>query len=374
MVTPREVPSGVIRGLVLLLFALGVFFGVAAGVVRATTGWSEWLTQCLLGSAVCLGSGGVLRLLMNRVEQGEAQGRLLERLCRTVAAPSVPQPAASWSVASVPMLEEKPIDPSRTQMLEILQQIRDAAMMSDSQRAQCAVAHWNRRKETISKLVERHMLSGDWAMAKWRVEELRTLLPEDEDLRFLSGRVMSAHAVRMTEELTAARAQLKQLVSVQAWAEADEILACLQMKYPQETQVLQLAGDIAHDREKFERQHRERLLSQLGDATEKRQWRRAIESAEEFIQRFPEDTVTERLRFDLTMLGDNASAAERKEQEGLFKDLLRRQRYDEAQRVANALIEKYPGSPAAAELTKMLPRVEELIRQEKMKRQGVGAG
>lgn len=112
----------------------------------------------------------------------------------------------------------------------------------------------------------------------------------------------------------------------------------------------------------------------MGDATEKRQWRRAIESAEEFIQRFPEDTVTERLRFDLTMLGDNATAAERKEQEGLFKDLLRRQRYDEAQRVANALIEKYPGSPAAAELTKMLPRVEELIRQEKMKRQGVGAG
>ena len=54
---------------------------------------------------------------------------------------------------------------------------------------------------------------------------------------------------------------------------------------------------------------------------------------------------------------------ERKEQESLFKDLLKRQRYDEALAVAKGVITKYPNSSAAAELTKLLPKVEDLIRQ-----------
>ena len=57
-------------------------------------------------------------------------------------------------------------------------------------------------------------------------------------------------------------------------------------------------------------------------------------------------------------------AQERKEQEARFKDLLKRQRYEEALSVARIVIQRYPQSPTATELNKLLPRVEEMARQE----------
>jgi hypothetical protein len=67
-------------------------------------------------------------------------------------------------------------------------------------------------------------------------------------------------------------------------------------------------------------------------------------------------------------LRDNAGVQERKEQEELFKDLLKRQRHEEALAVARSVIEKYPESPSAVELLKLVPKVEEMIREEKLKR------
>jgi hypothetical protein len=257
--------------------------------------------------------------------------------------------------------------------LELLLHLRDAAMMDEAQRQQCAARHWAKRKEALVQLIERHMLSGDWAMARTRLDDLQSLLPADVEVQTLGERLAAEHAARLGEDLTTARAQLRRLVSITAWQEAEEIVTSLQHKYPQEEQVRRLTADIAYEREKLERGNRERLLSELADATENRQWRRAITAAEDFIQRYPKDNVTERLQFDLPTLHDNATTHDRKEQESLFKDLLKRQNYEEAEYVARSLIEKYPHSSAALELTKMLPRVEELHRQEALKRQLAGA-
>jgi hypothetical protein len=87
-------------------------------------------------------------------------------------------------------------------------------------------------------------------------------------------------------------------------------------------------------------------------------------AVDEFIRRYPLDPRAEALRMDLPTLQENAAAHERKEQEEHFKDLLKKQKYDEAVLVARAVIRKYPHSPTATELNKLLPRVEEMARQE----------
>ncbi len=127
-----------------------------------------------------LATAAMSKLIMRQSEQSKVQRQLLERLC-AMQTPTPPAPSKAATTVDVmaatpfPALEEKPMDVSRTQMLELLQQIRDSAMMNETQREQYAIAHWAKRKEAISKLVERHMLSGDWAMAKSRLEELRAL-------------------------------------------------------------------------------------------------------------------------------------------------------------------------------------------------------
>ena len=325
---------------------------------------------------ICIALCQVLKMLERRIEQGEIQQALLQQLRAPLAsAPSVPTilPSAPLSPAHSHGNDDKHPDLTRGQILELLQHLRDAAMMDEAQRQQCAARHWAKRKEAMVQLIERHMLSGDWCMARSRLDDLQALLPADADVQTLRERLAAEHAARLGEDLSTARAQLRRLMSITAWQEAEEIVTSLQHKYPQDAQVQRLSADILHEREKLERENRERLLSELADATEHRQWRRAITAAEDFVQRYPKDNVTERLQFDLHTLRENATTHDRKEQECLFKDLLKRQHYEEAENVAKALIEKYPTSPSAVELTKMLPRVEELHRQETLKRQLAGA-
>jgi hypothetical protein len=334
------------------------------------------IASAALGS-ICIALSSLLKMVARRIDQSELEQTLLQQLRATLTSastvPMVAPVASPSSLLTHVHADDKHPDLTRGQILELLQHLRDAAMMDDAQRQQCAARHWAKRKEALVHLIERHMLSGDWCMARSRLDDLQALLPADTDVQTLGERLAAEHAARLGEDVTVARAQLRRLLNITAWQEAEEIVTSLEHKYPQDAQVQNLAADLAHEREKLERENRERLLSELADATDQRQWRRAITAAEDFVQRYPKDNVTERLQFDLATLRDNATAHDRKEQETLFKDLLKRQHYAEAENVAKALIEKYPTSPAAAELTRMLPRVEELHRQETLKRQLAGA-
>jgi hypothetical protein len=351
-------------GAVLLLAAVAI---VIVGIVGAVTGnFAPYLLLydglysilfVILG-IFCLVVARILKLLAHHIEQTDQQHALLEKL----QAPPTSAPQTQPPAAVIP-------DLTRTQILELLQHLRDAAMMDDAQRQHCAARHWAKRKDSLMHLVDRHILSGDWSMARSRLDELCTLLPTDPDVQTLAERLASEHAARLCEDLTTARAHLRRLTSLTAWQEAEEIVTSLQHKYPHEEQVRRLTADLAHEREKLDRQHRDRLLAELADATEHHHWRRAITAAEEFIQRHPQDPVSERLQFDLATLHENAATHDRKEQESRFKDLLKHHHYEEAENVAKSLIQQYPTSPAAAELIKMLPRVEELHRQETLKRQ-----
>lgn len=257
---------------------------------------------------------------------------------------------------------------------QTLDQLRDFSLMSDEQRQRYAARHWAHRKATHLEAIERDVLVGNWVTAFARLDELEIVLPGDAQVTEMRERVESEQVSRLDEDVRVARGRLHQLIGAGLWQQAEELAGAVQVKYPGKEEADRLAEDVRREREAWERESMERLFRDIAAASERRQWRQALLALEEFIRRYPLDPRAEALKLDLPRLQENAAAQERKEQEEHFKELLKRQRYEEALYVGRALIARFPQSATGTELSKMLPKVEELARQEAAKMADAEAG
>ncbi len=257
---------------------------------------------------------------------------------------------------------------------QTLEQLRDFALMNPEQKQRYAARHWAHRKQSHLEAIERDVLVGNWVTAFSRLDELEIVLPGDVQVAEMQERVESEQVSRLDEDVRVARSRLQQLIGAGLWQQAEELAAAIQVKYPGKAEADRLVEDVRRDREAWERETAERLLRDIAVAIERRQWRQSLLALEEFIRRYPLDPRSEAFKLDLPQLQENAAAQERKEQEEHFKELLKRQRYEEALYVARALVARYPQSATSAELTRMLPKVEELARQEAAKQANAEAG
>lgn len=360
---------------VLIIMAILIFAGGCA--VAALTLWdasehpgaAAGRTVSIAVSAILL--GGLLGMM---ALAAASMLNFLERSAtRTAAASPVedPRPALGRIEQSLRMINSAqsrsepgtgaPI--SGANLAPVLEQIRDYSLMSDAQRQRFAARHWQRRRVALTEIIERNVLVGDWNGAFTRLEDLQLLLPDDPQVRELRERVESEQNARLEEDLRSSRAQVRRFVGSASWQQAEEVAGELQRKYGNKPEAGILVEEVRREREAWERENMERLFRDISGATERRHWRQAVLAVEEFIRRYPNETRAEALRLDLPMLTENAAAQERKEQETHFKELLKHQRYNEAIGVARAVVQKYPNSPTATELNKLLPRVEELARQ-----------
>ncbi len=159
----------------------------------------------------------------------------------------------------------------------------------------------------------------------------------------LAARLEREQAGRLRQDLEAAGTQLRHLMSIAAWTQAEEIVTSLGHRYPEAPEIAALGEELGRERDTAERESYQRLVLDLKDATDHKQWRRAALAGEELVRRFPNEPKVMKLKAnDLDTLKENADAQERREEEALFKDLLHRQRYDEAYTVAQRVISKFP--------------------------------
>jgi hypothetical protein len=346
----------------LLLGAVSVVVGLVLAVLLIVASSIAGMLAVLVGRAHGQGADDV-RPALERLEQSLRVLNNLQTRAGTDAARDAVY-TTGLNGRSVPVLE----------------QLRDITLMNDEQRKHYAQNHWAQRKRLHLEAIEREVLVGDWQSAFGRLAELHVVLPGDSQVAEMKERVESEQNSRLEEDVRIARNRLKQLMAEANWTQAEDLAGAIQMKYPGKAEPDRLVEEVRREREAWERENAQRLFRDIAAATEKRQWRHAVLAVEEFIRRYSLDPRAEPLRLDLPMLQENASTQERKEQEELFKDLLKRQKYDEALAVARAVIQKYPQSPTATELTKLMPRVEEMAKQEAAKQASlagaapVGAG
>jgi hypothetical protein len=366
----------ILRGVLVVVAVLALVAGCALATVLVANHPDS--SDALVLAAVTVVSGLILAVLL--IVMSSLAGMLSALVNRMNAQPvDDVRPALERLEQSLRMLntlQSRPggADGARGEVsslgsrsLPLLEQLRDVTLMNEEQRKHYALLHWAHRKHMHLEAIDREVLVGDWEAVFSRIEELEVVLPGDPQVKEIRERVESEQNSRLEEDVRMARNRIKQLMSSAHWTQAEDLAGAIQMKYPGKAEGDRLVEDVRREREAWERENAERLFRDIASATERKQWRQAILAIEEFTRRYPLDPRAEALRLDLPTLQENAGAQERKEQEELFKDLLKRQRYDEALAVARAVVQKYPQSPTATELTKLMPRVEEMAKQEAAK-------
>ena len=256
------------------------------------------------------------------------------------------------------------------QLVDLLVQLREVALMNDQQRQAMSDTYWKKKKARLAETISHHIQRREWRRAGDRIDEMLAVDSSDPVAREFLQRVSDEKQAEVEQVVRDAKNQLGEWISIGEWDKVRELLHRLSEHYADEPAVAALVDQVRKEEHAARIDELHSLFAALKEATEHRQWQRAWICARQLIQRYPDEKLVEQIRANLPTLEQNARIQECKEDEAMFQDLLHRQRYEEALEVANRMVEKFPDSPAAVELThRMIPKVRELARQDRLKRQ-----
>ena len=360
------------HGAALQLAALGGILGVVlAAVLLALAGL---LGVGLRQTRALRGIHNSLDRLRGRVDEAhrDLAGRvaLLDESLRntpTISDGGRGEPSTAAVSASSP---EQIDSAAGRQMVELLAQLREVTLMNEQQRQAVADTYWKRKKARLADTIKQHIQRREWRRAAERIDEMLAVDSQDPIAREFLQRVSDEKQAEVEQVVRDAKNQLGEWISIGQWDKVSELLHHLAGHYADEPTVAALVAQIRKEEHAARIDELQRLFATLKEATEHRQWQRAWLCARQLIERYPDERLVEQIRANLPTLEQNARIQECKEDEAMFQDLLHRQRYEEALEVANRMVEKFPDSSAAAELTnRMIPKVRELARQDRLKRQ-----
>ena len=279
-----------------------------------------------------------------------------------------PQPQEPGTPTTPPSM---PPDASR-QILDLLTQLRDAALLSEPQRQQWAAGVLEKRKAMWAAEVQSAVNAQQWKAAHNMIEQIREKLPGDPLCDALSHELAGKQQEKIQHDLQESRDKLQHLMAINAWDQVQQIADALEASYADDPSVQELLQQARHEYQAWHRDGLSMLLTDYKDAVDHRQWIRACNLAQQILERYPEDKLAEKIRGDLTTLRQNAEIQTRHELEAQYSDLIKRQRHEEALAIAQRVLDAYPDSATAREMHKHLPKLLELIKQEKARRQTVG--
>ena len=254
------------------------------------------------------------------------------------------------------------------QILELLTQLRDAALLTETQRQQWATGLREKRKATLAAEVQAAIQSEQWNAARHLIEKIRENLPGDPLGQTLTDDLIHKHNEKVQQELQVAREKLQHYMAINAWDQVQHITDTLEGRYPNEPDIQELLNQIRHEYHAWQRDALAMLLGDYKDSVDHRQWVRAGSLAQQILERYPEEKLAEKIRADLTTLRQNAEIQTRHELETQYADLIKRQRHEEAVAIARRVLDVYPESATAREMQKHLPKLMEMIKQEKARK------
>jgi len=323
----------------------------------------ETILLAVAAIVIALSYAAALFALGVLVQVGDATRELAVRIeQRQRESTSVLPAQEALSRSSPPSVETSSTGISRQQasrMLSLLEAIQEASLLTDQQRR----ARWERlasqRSQALHRQIEELLREGRFVQARQLADELETRWERPEAASELRERIRTAREETKTADLADARRRIDEFMSVGRWDRAQQTAEELVLRYQDSTEAAQLQDRVKREWALAEAEHRRQLQRQIEQAVTERQWSQATVRAEQFLARYGDSDAARLIREKLPTLRANAEIETRQHAERDIKELIRRQRYDEALGRARELIEKYPKSPQAEALRGQIPRLEQ---------------
>lgn len=241
----------------------------------------------------------------------------------------------------------------------LLREMRDISLLNDSQRTKRLEAQGRAAVEVLLREVPVLLREHNWIEARARVQEARERYPHVPEWDAMERQIEQMRAQVEHHDIEAAERQINDLTALGAWDRVGDVMRELTQRHPESVKVNELAQRIRAMRNKAEVELRSRLMTQAQEATNKRDWKAAYSLALQIIERYPRSPDAQALRLQLPTLRENAEVQARQRMETEIREYVRTQRYADAVRVGNEMINQYPHSPQAEVLRAQLPKLQE---------------
>jgi hypothetical protein len=245
------------------------------------------------------------------------------------------------------------------QVMTLLTEIRELALMSESQRQQkLADAQQHRRNYLVAE-AQRLVELRDWSGAETAMQNLSAEFP-DTDLSDLMLRMDAGKKSVEQGAMERLHERVEDLMAVWAWDQAYAEVARFVENYPDHQEGRELLNRVMTERENYTESTANRLFEEIRTDIDRRMWRRAMTNAVKLLECAPGHRKSVAIRGQLKTIRENAEIEERQEQERRIQDLIRGKQFFEAIDLAEDLLQRFPNSPQAESLQKLLPKMRDL--------------
>ena len=175
----------------------------------------------------------------------------------------------------------------------------------------------------------------------------------------------SDHDAESVEERDFARERekIESLMSIARWDDALAAAEELAHDFPDRGESRVMLERVRRERTVFVEGLASRLYEQVKQASERKQWRKALSAARRLVDELPTHPRAAKVKPTLETLAANAEVEERQERENEIQLMVRSHRLDEAIELSERLIADYPKSPQAVKLRELLPKLRERARE-----------
>jgi hypothetical protein len=249
---------------------------------------------------------------------------------------------------------------SMHQVLLLLQEIRELALLSDAQRQHRLEEALQHRRNYLVAEVSRLSELKEWSAAENAVAAVESEFPDDPILKDLRARVAAGRKIVERDSFSSVHDRVEDLMAVWAWDQAYTDAARFVENFPDHSEGRDLLARVMSEREAYVENAANLLYEEIRADIERRSYRRAMTNAVKLLECAPGHRRSAAIRPQLKTIRENAEIEERQEQERRIQDMIRSKQIPEAIDLAEDLLRRFPSSPQADSLQKLLPKMREL--------------
>ncbi len=204
--------------------------------------------------------------------------------------------------------------------------------------------------------------AGNLSQAEEIIERLSNEVPDNPESDKLREALVRAQSSADAEELSESIRRCEDFIAVgdykKAQVAAEEVLA----KYPSAPKAIALFDRVGRESETFASEQRRVYYEEVQKFSKSRQWRRALDAASLLIDDYPDSPEANAIGGQMSTLRSNAQLEEVRRLRDDISTLIERKRYDEAVRIAEDIIVRFPGTQAAIQLSEQIIKLRELAQ------------
>ncbi len=278
-----------------------------------------------------------------REEDEEDQGAHAGGIAATPFAPG--HPSANMAIAP--------------QLTQLLQELRDIALMDETQRRELAEKHQYDQKIDLLKRAQTQIHQGNWSQAQHLLEKASVDHQNDSEVEQVRQELRIAQANAELTALDQSQQRIGDLIALAHWDQAMQLAQQVAADYPDNAEAAEQSRRLAKEYTLWHSATAEQVYQETKNHINHRNWRQARQHADRLLEQFASHHRAATIREQIDLIRDNAEVEERQEQESRIQELIKSNHLSQAIELAEHLIEVYPDSVQATGLREMLPRLRQ---------------